>query len=149
MHRYTVGLTPAIRAGKGWGRRELAPKCSTAQLAARRHAPGKTCRALIDSHTHTISTTRRQHRQFLPPEKATPPLVFAPRVDKTHPKTLSPRTTCIENHFHHPKQKTISPMTLSSKIGSISSTDTFIQARFHPMILSSKTLSSNFDTFIQ
>ena len=32
---------------------------------------------------------------------------------------------------------------------SISSTDTFIQTRFHPMTLSSKTLSSNFDTFIQ
>ena len=31
VHRCTVGLTPAIRAGKGWGRRELAPKCSTTQ----------------------------------------------------------------------------------------------------------------------
>ena len=32
---------------------------------------------------------------------------------------------------------------------SITSNDTFIQTRFHPMTLSSKTLSSKFDTFIQ
>ena len=32
---------------------------------------------------------------------------------------------------------------------SISSNDTFIQKRFHPMTHSSKTLSSTFDTFIQ
>ena len=38
-------LTPAIRAGKGWrGRRELAPRCSATQLAARRNEPGQTRR---------------------------------------------------------------------------------------------------------
>ena len=48
------GLTPAIRAGKGWrGRRELAPRCSATQLVARRHDPGQTRRVLNDSyHTH-------------------------------------------------------------------------------------------------
>ena len=41
------GLTPAIRAEKGWrGRRELAPRCSATQLAARRHDPGQTRRVL-------------------------------------------------------------------------------------------------------
>ena len=40
-------LTPAIKAGKGWrGRRELAPRCSATQLAARRHDPGQTRRVL-------------------------------------------------------------------------------------------------------
>ena len=48
------GLTPAIRAGKGWrGRRELAPRCSATQLAARRHDPGQTRRVLNHlNHTH-------------------------------------------------------------------------------------------------
>ena len=59
------GLTPAIRAGKGWrGRRELAPWCSATQLAARRHAPGQTRRALNDSyHTHRTHTTPRDNTQ--------------------------------------------------------------------------------------
>ena len=35
------GLTPAIRAGKGWrGHRGLAPRCSATQLAARGRDPG-------------------------------------------------------------------------------------------------------------
>ena len=48
------GLTPAIRAVKGWrGRRELAPRCSATHLAARRHDPGQTRRALNHlNHTH-------------------------------------------------------------------------------------------------
>ena len=48
------GLTPAIRAEKGWrGRRELAPRRSATQLAARRHDPGQTRRVLNYSyHTH-------------------------------------------------------------------------------------------------
>ena len=56
-------LTPAIRAGKGWrGRRELAPRCSATQLAARRHAPGQTRRVLNDSyHTHHHHTTTLHH----------------------------------------------------------------------------------------
>ena len=37
------GLTPAIRAGKGWrGRRELAPRCSATQLGALRRVAGQT-----------------------------------------------------------------------------------------------------------
>ena len=50
------GLTPAIRAGKGWrGRQKLAPRCSATQLDARRHAPGQTRRALNDSyHGHHL-----------------------------------------------------------------------------------------------
>ena len=45
---------PRHQGGKGWrGRRELAPRCSATQLAARRHAPGQTRRDLNDSyHTH-------------------------------------------------------------------------------------------------
>ena len=56
-------LTPAIRAGKGWrGRRELAPRCSATQLAARRHAPGQRRRALNDSyHTHHQHTHTPAH----------------------------------------------------------------------------------------
>ena len=48
------GLTAAIRAGKGWrGHRELAPRCSATQLAARRHDPGQTRRVLnCPYHTH-------------------------------------------------------------------------------------------------
>ena len=48
------GLTPAIRAGKGWrGHRELAPRCFATQLAARRHDPGQTRRVLnYPNHTH-------------------------------------------------------------------------------------------------
>ena len=48
------GLTPAIRAGKGWrGRRELAPRCSATQVAARRHDPGQTRRVLNSlKHNH-------------------------------------------------------------------------------------------------
>ena len=48
------GLTPAIRAGKGWrGRRELAPRCSATQFAARGHAPGQTRRVLnLSYHQH-------------------------------------------------------------------------------------------------
>ena len=42
VHRYTAGLNPAIRAGKGWrGRRELAPRCSATQLGAS-HARART-----------------------------------------------------------------------------------------------------------
>ena len=47
--------TPSIwTSSAGWrGRRELAPRCSATQLAARRHAPGQTRRDLNDSyHTH-------------------------------------------------------------------------------------------------
>ena len=41
------GLSPAIRAEKGWrGRRELAPRCSATQLGAFRNEPGQTRRCL-------------------------------------------------------------------------------------------------------
>ena len=47
------GLTPAIRAGKGWrGRRELAPRCSATQLGASRW------RIWTDTYVkHTVRTT--------------------------------------------------------------------------------------------
>ena len=53
------GLTTAITAGKGWrGRRELAPRCSATQFAARRHDPGQTRRVLNHlNHTHHTSHT--------------------------------------------------------------------------------------------
>ena len=55
------GLSPAIRAEKGWrGRRELAPRCSATQLAARRHDPGQTRRALNHlNHTHQPTHTHQ------------------------------------------------------------------------------------------
>ena len=47
VHGYTAWLTPATRAVKGWrGRRELAPRRSATQLAARKHEPGQTRRCL-------------------------------------------------------------------------------------------------------
>ena len=62
------GVAPAIRAGKGWrGRRELAPRCSATQLAARRHDPGQTRRVLNDSyHTHQHTTnTQTTHMTII------------------------------------------------------------------------------------
>ena len=58
------GLTPVIRAGKGWrGRRELAPRCSTTQLAARRHDPGQTRRVLNHlNHRHHTPHIAHQHQ---------------------------------------------------------------------------------------
>ena len=57
------GLTPAIRAGKGWrGRRELAPRCSATQLAARRHDPGQRRRVLNPPY-HTHHTSTHKHTQ--------------------------------------------------------------------------------------
>ena len=54
------GLTPAIRAEKGWrGRRELAPRRSATQLAACRHDPGQTRRVLNHlKHTHQGSGSK-------------------------------------------------------------------------------------------
>ena len=61
------GLTPAIRAGKGLrGRRELAPRCSVTQLAARRHDPGQTRRVLNHlNHTHYTKTYTPHHARML------------------------------------------------------------------------------------
>ena len=60
------GLTPAIRAGKGWrGRRELAPRCSATQLAACRHDPDRHGVFSMTRTTHTTHntqhTTHTQH----------------------------------------------------------------------------------------
>ena len=57
-----------------------------------------------------------------------------PVTGKIWLNTLSSKIDFIHWHFH--------PNTISFN-------DTFIQKQFHPMTLSSKTLSSNFDTFIQ
>ena len=59
-------LSPAIRAGKAWrGRRELAPRCSATQLAARKHDPGQTRRVLNHlnhtQHTQQAHTHSTQH----------------------------------------------------------------------------------------
>ena len=61
------GLTPAIRAEKWRGRRELAPRCSATQLAARRNEPGQTRRVLnhLNHHHH------QQHRHHNTPPPAT------------------------------------------------------------------------------
>ena len=67
------GLTPAIRAGKGWrGRRELASRCSATQLAARRHDPGQTRRV--------FNYPYHQHHQQQP-------------TTTTHNNTQQPTTT--------------------------------------------------------
>ena len=57
------GLTPAIRAEKGWrGRWELAPRCSATQLTARRDDPGQTRRSLNHlNHTPPHTTTTHHH----------------------------------------------------------------------------------------
>ena len=61
MHRHTGRGSPAIRAEKGWrGRRELAPRCSATQLAARRHDPGQT-RRVLNHLNHTHHTQRTTH----------------------------------------------------------------------------------------
>ena len=77
VHRYTAGLTPAVRAGKGWrGRRELAPRCSATLLAARRHDPGQTRRVLNPPyHTHHTTlqyTTSPHHTPHHTPHHNTP-----------------------------------------------------------------------------
>ena len=81
------GLTPAIRAGKGWrGRRELAPRCSATQLAACRHDPGQTRRVLnVSYHTH------HQHHPPLHPHTHTPP----------HSTRLPLPSTPTHTHHHH------------------------------------------------
>ena len=90
-------LTPAIRAGKGWrGRRELAPRCSATQLAARRHDPGQTRRALNHlnhTHHHTHTTT---HTPPPSPTTQTHTLPHHTQCTQTPHKThtfLHPRTT--------------------------------------------------------
>ena len=65
------GVTPAIRAGKGWrGRRELAPRCSATQLGARVRVAGQTpsCNTKVHHHHHhhhhhTITHPHAQHAQ--------------------------------------------------------------------------------------
>ena len=56
------GVSPAIRAGKGWrGRRELAPRCSATQLGASRwRISTETCvihEACTTTITHSTTTT--------------------------------------------------------------------------------------------
>ena len=81
-------LTPAIRAGKGWrGRRELAPRCSATQLAARRHDPGQTRRVLNYPYHH--------HHFSSPPT----PLLL-PHLP--HPPTHPPTHTHTHTHPTHP-----------------------------------------------
>ena len=79
------GLTPSIRAGKGWrGRRELAPRCSATQLDARRHDPGQTRRVLNDSyHTHHTHTTRH-----------------TPHATRTHAQHTTHNTQHNNNHIN-------------------------------------------------
>ena len=92
------GLSPAIRAGKGWRRRrELAPRCSATQLAACRHDPGQTRRVLNHlNHTHHAHTTDTTHHT----------LHTNTSTNTTHDETAQHTTT--------PKHKTHIPHTLSA-----------------------------------
>ena len=64
------GLSPAIRAEKGWrGHRELAPRCSATQLVACRNAPGQTRRSL--SHVHHQHHPSGPHFFFFRPRSPT------------------------------------------------------------------------------
>ena len=70
------GLTPAIRAGKGWrGRWELAPRCPATQLAARRHDPGQT-RRVLNHLNHTYQTQN--------PHTTRPPNTKSQNTHQTH-----------------------------------------------------------------
>ena len=96
------GLTPAIRAGKGWrGRRELAPRCSATQLVARRHDPGQTRRSLNDKnhtppphHHHTTTTTTTT-----PPPP--PPHTRTTHTQHTTHATHNTRNTQHTQHTHN------------------------------------------------
>ena len=115
------GLTPAIRAVKGWrGRRELAPRCSATQLAARRHDPGQTRRVLNLLH-HTPHTPHTPHTHCTPTpaptshittQHNTPQHQNTKRTSHTHththtlsahiPHTLSAHTThTLSTHTHN------------------------------------------------
>ena len=66
------GVTPAIRAGKGWrGRRELAPRCSATQLGARVRVAGQT--PSCNTKVRTTTTTQGLNQVDLRVE-----LFFAP-----------------------------------------------------------------------
>ena len=89
-------LTPAIRAEKGWrGRRELAPRCSATQLAARRHAPGQTRRVLNlpyqTHHTHTTHNTHNTHNTTHNTQHTTHNTDHTPYTHNTH----------YTHHTHH------------------------------------------------
>ena len=62
------GLTPAIRAGKGWrGRRELAPRCSATQLGAcivMVYRQRSSIYTLVRTSTTTTTTTPTTRRLF-------------------------------------------------------------------------------------
>ena len=99
------GLTPVIRAG--WrGRRELAPRCSATQLAARRHDPGQTRRALnhlnhtpphTPPHTHHHHTTTPQHiAHDAPRGPKTPPPGVRPGI---LPEPMPQRSDRTVRHF--------------------------------------------------
>ena len=85
---------------RGWrGRRELAPRCSATQSAARRNEPGQTHRFLNhqNHHHHQHPTT--------PPHPHTTPLPPLPTPTPTHPPLLpspSPPSTPSPSPTTHP-----------------------------------------------
>ena len=108
------GLTPAIRAGKGWrGRQELAPRCSATQSAACRHDPGQTRRVLNHlNHTHhTHHTPHHTTPHHTTPHHTTPPHTTrpTPHTHTTHhttPHTSTHDTTPPHTTPHHTTQRT-------------------------------------------
>ena len=109
--------------------------------------------ARCDSHAVLVQLTMTAagHQQEMTGGKTFPKTCWRHTLSQSGQRTQLSHNTEGLQHQYPQERGRVSPSTPKNKATQSARTVeyTFIQKRFHPVTLSSKTLSSNFDTFIQ